>query len=315
MENIENKDECREVFIVQGNTGEYSNRSEWQVCAYEDKQEAINLATELNTLARIATQKLPGDDGYYNYDWEETEAGKELLQKDPEAQVDYTGLDYSVYPVKLIAARTPTLSPDGESGRTITVTNMGDSPINLVKSGQEERILLRPLSDANVEAVARAICEVDGGNSDPDKGYGFSWKDFILEAKAAISAMRAPEPDALPTTLKAATGWDKAGLEAAARRFYRCLCSANPDRLTEWGNKVWEEFIDSAKSVIEAYYNHSSKDGDEIAIVAEAIWQESLITYEISESAEEKYKRLAKAGINAMKFPPPPQPSNPGEEI
>lgn len=89
------------VYIVQGNTGEYSDHCEWIVCVCETEKESIDLASELNTLARIATEKLPGDNGFYNYKWRETYAGKDLILKDPGAMVDYTGLDYTVIPITL----------------------------------------------------------------------------------------------------------------------------------------------------------------------------------------------------------------------
>ena len=81
------------VYILEGSTGEYSDRTEWQVAAYESEQDAIAKATELNTLARVVF----ADGEYYNLP--QTHA---ICKLDPEFYMTYTGTDYTVYPVKLI---------------------------------------------------------------------------------------------------------------------------------------------------------------------------------------------------------------------
>lgn len=85
------------IWIVEGTTGEYSDRLEWRVCAFRDEVKAKELAVELKRLAMANFVA----NGKYSGDWGKSEIGKEWLAKDPDSSQDYTGTDYTAYSVKL----------------------------------------------------------------------------------------------------------------------------------------------------------------------------------------------------------------------
>ncbi len=85
------------IWIVEGRTGEYSDRTDWQVCAFRDEAKAKELAIELKKLASatlVATENI--------WDWEDSEIGKVWKEKDPQAALDYTGTDYTAYELDLL---------------------------------------------------------------------------------------------------------------------------------------------------------------------------------------------------------------------
>lgn len=87
------------VWIVEGSTGEYSDRREWPVCAFTTEEKAKELVEELSGLARVAEQAgLNRDDDLWR---DETPEFKKLQQKDPRASIDYTGTHYTAYPVEV----------------------------------------------------------------------------------------------------------------------------------------------------------------------------------------------------------------------
>jgi hypothetical protein len=81
------------VHVLFGATGEYSDRSEWIVCAYTNKGDADADCAALNARA----------EGLLNLSWaERNEAVAERLQPhDANAQSDYTGTWYAVEEVEV----------------------------------------------------------------------------------------------------------------------------------------------------------------------------------------------------------------------
>jgi hypothetical protein len=84
------------IWIVQGTTGEYSDRAEWVICAFREEGAAKALADQLNSLARAATTGIS-----HSSRWDETEPGKMLKSCDPQAFIDYTGTDYTAFETEL----------------------------------------------------------------------------------------------------------------------------------------------------------------------------------------------------------------------
>lgn len=82
------------IFIVEGATGEYSDRKEWAVCAFEQEEKAKNLVEKLSGMARVVELQ---DD---KYDMETTDA-KAILALDPMFSMDYTGTTYTAYEVEV----------------------------------------------------------------------------------------------------------------------------------------------------------------------------------------------------------------------
>ena len=78
----------RQIWVVYGQTGEYSDHSEWTVAAYTTEEEA-------NKHARLATEwyKAAGATELRR-DYE----GKSKNPHDPFMRVDYTGTEWGVYP-------------------------------------------------------------------------------------------------------------------------------------------------------------------------------------------------------------------------
>ncbi len=84
------------VYIVMGDTGEWSDHREWPVVAYLDEQKATDRVTALDTwlvenkVSRNHSDVLP---------YEERDRLKNPL--DPNFQADYTGTRYSAMEVEL----------------------------------------------------------------------------------------------------------------------------------------------------------------------------------------------------------------------
>lgn len=75
------------ITVVQGMTGEYSDRVEWFVRAFADRGKAEAFCLELNSYVR----------GSVNWDHDIRYEFKHPL--DPKCRIDYTGTDYTVFDV------------------------------------------------------------------------------------------------------------------------------------------------------------------------------------------------------------------------
>lgn len=85
----------KKIYIVQGSTGEYSDRMEWPVCAFEQAERAKELAERLSEMARLVFIKCGG-----NTDMAMPEV-KAIVELDPRFLMDYTGTFYTVYDVEV----------------------------------------------------------------------------------------------------------------------------------------------------------------------------------------------------------------------
>jgi hypothetical protein len=86
------------VYIVEGQTGEYSDHTEWSVAAYEfepDAQEHVKLAEDW---AR-SEQVLDGKDNLCDMSYSDRLELKNPY--DPDMRVDYTGVRYHYYSIRL----------------------------------------------------------------------------------------------------------------------------------------------------------------------------------------------------------------------
>lgn len=79
-------------YVVHGTTGEYSDRSEWQVAVYTNREQADWHAAKLNEL--VAKFARDGDATYEERDAFRTEY-------DPRCNIDYTGVRYGVVALPL----------------------------------------------------------------------------------------------------------------------------------------------------------------------------------------------------------------------
>lgn len=88
------------VWILQGSTGEYSDRVDWIVRAYKDKEQATRDCSKANDQAEQYYKMVLETDLRYptsEADYaEEARLRKEILVVDPDARFDYTGTTYWV---------------------------------------------------------------------------------------------------------------------------------------------------------------------------------------------------------------------------
>lgn len=89
--------EPTKVFVLFGETGEYSDHSEWVVRAYTTKDAADVDCAALNAIA--------GGEAAGRLSWDEREGViARLKQHDADATIDYTGTHYLVAEVPLATA-------------------------------------------------------------------------------------------------------------------------------------------------------------------------------------------------------------------
>ena len=86
----------KNIYLVQGSTGEYSDHMEWNVAAYFDKEQA----ERHRDLAQLYSNCTPGEDT--NMYWEEREKLIETSLYDPKLYITYTGVRYYVDVVPLV---------------------------------------------------------------------------------------------------------------------------------------------------------------------------------------------------------------------
>lgn len=84
----------KHIWLVTGNCGEYSDRTEWPVMAFENEADA-------QEHARLASNRANELSARYESRWEIPEKANEY---DPGMQTDYTGTSYHVSLVELRAA-------------------------------------------------------------------------------------------------------------------------------------------------------------------------------------------------------------------
>ena len=95
------------IYVIQGTTGEYSDRADWIVCAFKDKEKATSFEQDLTDLSNKYFKSLEKLDLGYWIDFEELPAEvqiiyTDLILLDPKFQMDYTGTSYWVKEVELL---------------------------------------------------------------------------------------------------------------------------------------------------------------------------------------------------------------------
>jgi hypothetical protein len=95
------------IYLLQGSTGEYSDRCDWIVRAYVDKAKADHDCSMANTQA-AEYFKYAGEDVNLRYPSCEDDYARDkalradILLVDPDAQFDYTGSTYWVTACDLV---------------------------------------------------------------------------------------------------------------------------------------------------------------------------------------------------------------------
>ncbi len=84
----------KQIFIVQGSTGEYSDHQEWFYKAYYSQDAATKVAEELN--AKLLELGIHRQCDYSQEFSTYKEKAKLFLKNDPKFSLDYTGSDYTV---------------------------------------------------------------------------------------------------------------------------------------------------------------------------------------------------------------------------
>lgn len=83
------------IYVVQGNCGEYSDRTDWLVMAFTDQEKAIFLRNELDQMMK----EFGYDKGCGNH--HDKDYFKKVKQVDPQFMSDYTGTYYAILTVPL----------------------------------------------------------------------------------------------------------------------------------------------------------------------------------------------------------------------
>lgn len=92
----------KKIYIVGGSTGEYSDRSEWVVCAYTNESDAQAHVTKATEYAKAWEAFLKTDE-CIDMDWSDKEAAmKKANPVDPAFDCDYTGTRYTYWAVELL---------------------------------------------------------------------------------------------------------------------------------------------------------------------------------------------------------------------
>lgn len=81
----------KNVYVVMGSTGEYSDHNEWPVKAYLNVKSAEKHVIDVS---RRADELIVIHGGYHNV----PDGSNEF---DPQMRIDYTGVNYSIWPVEL----------------------------------------------------------------------------------------------------------------------------------------------------------------------------------------------------------------------
>lgn len=89
-----------EIYIVQGSTGEYSDRHEWIVVAFANEDVAMARVERLEALLR--------EFGTDDADWDDRRRAEEIIRThaegDPQCSIDYTGTRYFLTKCTFIVA-------------------------------------------------------------------------------------------------------------------------------------------------------------------------------------------------------------------
>lgn len=99
----------QKIYILQGTTGEYSDRTDWIVRAYLDEANAIGAQMDVTDAFAILRQHMKDNNVEYYDFWHYEKLDnqtKELYQQvkniDPKFQMDYTGTSWWVKECELV---------------------------------------------------------------------------------------------------------------------------------------------------------------------------------------------------------------------
>lgn len=98
------------IWIVHGSTGEYSDRSEWNVVAVETEEMAQQWVKALD----IQYQSIP--QAMRNDRWDHEEELKKIMSLDPDFSMDSTGTHYFIAKVPFSAEPPAILSQERNDG-------------------------------------------------------------------------------------------------------------------------------------------------------------------------------------------------------
>ena len=85
-------EQVKKIFVVQGSTGEYSDRTEWNVAAYAAKEMAER---HVLLVQQWLADEIKGRD-YWSMNWDEREALTQRNPYDSHMSFDYSGTSYWV---------------------------------------------------------------------------------------------------------------------------------------------------------------------------------------------------------------------------
>lgn len=85
------------IYIVHGETGEYSDRSDWNVCAYKNEEDAKIHVVKASEVARELYAKYQND--FMN--WYDDDGVIKTNPYDKRFSMDYTGTNYGYSEVEL----------------------------------------------------------------------------------------------------------------------------------------------------------------------------------------------------------------------
>ncbi len=99
------KDESsKKIYVVMGSTGEYSDQTEWPVCAYMDEKKAEERVLEASAISRMIFQWECAEcgNGWRDHYASFCKMPKPQNKYDPNFEMDYTGTTYYLIEVNLV---------------------------------------------------------------------------------------------------------------------------------------------------------------------------------------------------------------------
>lgn len=83
------------IYIIQGATGEYSDRAEWLVGAFKNEDEAKKFVIEAEEISRVHFINYKASESKFKY------SNNATSHLDPQFKLDYTGTFYNIIETEL----------------------------------------------------------------------------------------------------------------------------------------------------------------------------------------------------------------------
>jgi len=103
------------IYVVQGSTGEYSDRTEWLVCAYGDEESAkahvVRAGRRANEIEEWRCPKCDERWQYHDTDWSGCKEKRPHNEHDERFRIDYTGTRYFYERVELRESSVEKIEP------------------------------------------------------------------------------------------------------------------------------------------------------------------------------------------------------------